>query len=85
LRAALAGFAKLYADHYAAEGVRMNNILPGFIESFEIDDETRDSIPMRRQGSVAEIVKTAAFLLSSDSGYVTGQNIRVDGGLTRSV
>jgi NAD(P)-dependent dehydrogenase (short-subunit alcohol dehydrogenase family) len=85
LRAALAGFTKLYADRYAAEGVRMNNILPGYIESFEIDDETRDSIPMRRQGSVAEIAKTAAFLLSDDAGYVTGQNIRVDGGLTRSI
>jgi NAD(P)-dependent dehydrogenase (short-subunit alcohol dehydrogenase family) len=85
LRAALAGFTKLYADRYAAEGVRMNNVLPGYIESFEIDDETRESIPIRRRGSVAEIAKTAAFLLSDDSGYITGQNIRVDGGLTRSV
>lgn len=85
LRAALAGFAKLYADRYAAEGVRMNNILPGFIESFEIDDETRRSIPMQRRGSLAEIAKTAAFLISNDSGYITGQNVRVDGGLTRSV
>ena len=85
LRAALAGFTKLFADRYAAEGIRMNNILPGFIESFGIDDETRESIPMRRQGSVTEIAKTAAFLLSEDAGYVTGQNIRVDGGLTRSV
>jgi NAD(P)-dependent dehydrogenase (short-subunit alcohol dehydrogenase family) len=85
LRAGLAGFTKLYADRYAAEGVRMNNVLPGYIESFEIDEETRQSIPMRRRGSVAEIAKTAAFLLSDDSGYITGQNIRVDGGLTRSV
>jgi NAD(P)-dependent dehydrogenase (short-subunit alcohol dehydrogenase family) len=85
LRAALAGFAKLYADRYAAEGVRMNNILPGYIESFGIDNETRESIPMRRQGSVAEIAKSAAFLISDDAGYVTGQNIRVDGGLTRAV
>ncbi len=85
LRAALAGFTKLYSDRYAAEGIRMNNILPGFIESFEIDEETRRSIPMQRQGSVTEIAKTAAFLLSDDSGYVTGQNIRVDGGVTRSV
>jgi len=85
LRAALAGFTKLYADRYAAEGVRMNNVLPGYIESFEIDEETRESIPMRRRGSVAEIAKTAAFLLSEDSSYITGQNIRVDGGLTRSV
>ena len=85
LRAALAGFTKLYSDRYAAEGVRMNNILPGYIESFEIDEETRNSIPMQRQGSVAEIAKTAAFLLSEDSGYITGQNLRVDGGITRSV
>jgi NAD(P)-dependent dehydrogenase (short-subunit alcohol dehydrogenase family) len=85
LRAALAGFTKLYSDRYAADSIRMNNILPGYIESFEIDEETRSSIPMQRQGSVAEIAKTAAFLLSDDSGYMTGQNIRVDGGLTRSV
>ncbi len=85
LRAALAGFTKLYADRYAAEGVRMNNILPGYIESFEIDDETRGSIPMRRRGTVEEIAKTVAFLLSDDAGYITGQNLRVDGGLTRSV
>ncbi|MDQ3792510.1 MAG: SDR family oxidoreductase [Actinomycetota bacterium] len=85
LRAALAGFTKLYADRYAADGVRMNNLLPGYVESFEIDEETRRSIPMQRLGSTAEIAKTAAFLLSEDSGYVTGQNLRVDGGLTRSV
>jgi NAD(P)-dependent dehydrogenase (short-subunit alcohol dehydrogenase family) len=85
LRAALAGFTKLYADRYAAEGVRMNNVLAGYVESFEIDDETRGSIPMQRQGTLEEIAKTAAFLLSEDSGYITGQNIRVDGGLTRSV
>ncbi len=85
LRAALVGLTKLYPDRYATEGVRMNNVLPGYTESFEIDDETRRSIPMQRQGSVAEIAKTVALLLSSDSGYVTGQNIRADGGLTRSV
>jgi NAD(P)-dependent dehydrogenase (short-subunit alcohol dehydrogenase family) len=85
LRAALAGFTKLYADRYAAGGVRMNNILPGFVESFEIDEETRRTIPMQRRGAVAEVAKTAAFLLSEDAGYVTGQNLRVDGGLTRSV
>ena len=85
LRAALAGFAKLYADRCAAQGIRMNNVLPGYMDSFEIDEQTRDSIPMRRRGSVAEVAKTAAFLLSEDSGYIAGQNIRVDGGLTRSV
>jgi NAD(P)-dependent dehydrogenase (short-subunit alcohol dehydrogenase family) len=85
LRAALAGFTKLYADRYASEGVRMNNVLPGYIESFEIDDGTRGSIPMRRRGTLEEIARTAAFLLSDGAGYITGQNLRVDGGLTRSV
>ena len=85
LRAALAGFTKLYSDRYAAEGIRMNNILPGYMENFEIDEETLHSIPMQRQGSLAEIARTASFLLSTDSGYITGQNIRVDGGITRSI
>jgi NAD(P)-dependent dehydrogenase (short-subunit alcohol dehydrogenase family) len=85
LRAAMAGFTKLYSDRYASEGIRMNNILPGYLENFEIDEETLRSIPMNRQGSVAEIAKTAAFLISDDAGYITGQNIRADGGITRSV
>ena len=85
LRAALAGFTKLYSDRYAAEGIRMNNILPGYMENFEIDEVTLHSIPMQRQGSLSEIARTAAFLLSDDAGYITGQNIRVDGGITRSV
>jgi NAD(P)-dependent dehydrogenase (short-subunit alcohol dehydrogenase family) len=85
LRAALAGFTKLYSDRYAAEGIRMNNILPGYMENFEIDEDTLHSIPMQRRGSLSEIARTAAFLLSDDAGYITGQNIRVDGGITRSV
>jgi NAD(P)-dependent dehydrogenase (short-subunit alcohol dehydrogenase family) len=63
----------------------MNNILPGYMENFEIDEQTLHSIPMQRQGSLAEIARTAAFLLSDDAGYITGQNIRVDGGITRSI
>ena len=85
LRAALASFTKLYSDRYAAEGIRMNNVLPGYMENFEIDEQTLHSIPMQRQGSLAEIARTAAFLLSDDAGYITGQNIRVDGGITRSI
>jgi NAD(P)-dependent dehydrogenase (short-subunit alcohol dehydrogenase family) len=85
LRSALAGFTKLYADRYAAEGIRMNNVLPGFVESFEVDEQTRASIPMQRPGTVEEIAKCVAFLVSPDASYITGQNLRVDGGLTRSV
>ena len=85
LRAALASFTKLYADEYAASGIRMNNLLPGYIDSLPETEERRAAIPMGRYGTVEEIASTVAFLLSADSGYITGQNLRVDGGLTRSV
>ncbi len=84
-RAALGSFAKLYADRYAADGIRMNNLLPGFIDSAQVRDEIVRRIPMRRYGKVQEVARTAAFLLSDDAGYITGQNLRVDGGITRSV
>lgn len=85
LRAGLASFAKLYADQYAAKNIRMNNLLPGFIDSLPEKPHFKARIPMGRYGTVAEIAKTAAFLISDDAGYITGQNIRVDGGITRSV
>jgi len=85
LRAALTNFTKLYADRYASSGIRMNNVLPGFVDSFPVDEDIRTTIPMQRYATVAEIAKTVAFVLSTDAGYITGQNIRVDGGLTRSV
>ncbi|MEO8484788.1 MAG: SDR family oxidoreductase [Betaproteobacteria bacterium] len=85
LRAALGSFAKLYADAEAKHGIRMNNLLPGFIDTHGVDDTVRARIPAGRYGSAAEIGRTAAFLLSDDAAYVTGQNLRVDGGLTRSV
>ena len=85
MRAALATYAKMYADQYAAENIRMNNLLPGFINSRPEKAELKARIPMGRYGQVEEIAKTARFLLSADSSYITGQNIRVDGGITRSV
>jgi NAD(P)-dependent dehydrogenase (short-subunit alcohol dehydrogenase family) len=85
LRAALASFTKLYADRYAPQGIRMNNLLPGFVDSYPESEAIRQRIPMGRYASVNEIAKTTHFLLSEDSSYITGQNIRVDGGITRSV
>jgi NAD(P)-dependent dehydrogenase (short-subunit alcohol dehydrogenase family) len=85
LRAALGTFAKLYADRYAADGIRMNNVLPGFIDSHAVDEETVSRIPAARAGTVGEVAGTVRFLLSTDGAYITGQNIRVDGGMTRSV
>ena len=45
----------------------------------------RETVPMARYGKAEEIAATVAFLLSEGAGYITGQNIRVDGGLSRSV
>jgi NAD(P)-dependent dehydrogenase (short-subunit alcohol dehydrogenase family) len=85
LRAALAGFTKLYADQYAKAGIRMNNVLPGFIDSLPQSEDNRLRVPAQRIGTVQEMAKTIAFLLSDGAGYITGQNLRVDGGLTRHV
>jgi NAD(P)-dependent dehydrogenase (short-subunit alcohol dehydrogenase family) len=84
-RAGLASFAKLFADQHAAESVRMNNVVPGFIDSFPAKEEIVARIPMQRYGRVGEVGELVAFLASEKSSYITGQNIRVDGGLTRSV
>ena len=84
-RSGLAAFAKVFADAYAADNVRMNNVLPGWTDSLPQTDARRDSVPMKRYGTVDEIAGTVAFLASDDAGYITGQNIRVDGGLMRSV
>jgi len=84
-RAGLAAFAKLFADKYAADNIRMNNVLPGFIDSLPKAEERRARIPMGRYGRVDEVSELVAFLASNRSSYITGQNIRIDGGITRSV
>ena len=84
-RAAIASYTKIYADNHARHKIRMNNILPGFINSLPESEVFKARIPMGRYGKVEEIADTAAFLLSPGAGYITGQNLRVDGGITRSV
>jgi NAD(P)-dependent dehydrogenase (short-subunit alcohol dehydrogenase family) len=84
-RAGLASYTKLFADSFAADNVRMNNVLPGWIDSLPATEERRQSVPMQRYGKSDEIAATIAFLASDGAGYITGQNIRVDGGMTRSV
>ncbi|WP_170386965.1 SDR family oxidoreductase [Ruegeria atlantica] len=85
-RAGLAAFTKLFSDQYAADNIRMNNVLPGFIDSLPEKEEFRARIPMGRYGrSYDEIASVVAMLASEGGGYITGQNIRVDGGITRSV
>lgn len=85
MRAGLAAFTKLFAEEYASANIRMNNILPGFIDSLPENETFRNRIPIGRYGTVDEIAETVAFMLSDAAAYMTGQNIRVDGGMTRSV
>lgn len=84
-RAGLAAYTKIFADTYAADNVRMNNVLPGWIDSLPATEQRREMVPMQRYGKSEEIAATVAFLASEGAGYITGQNLRVDGGLTRSV
>lgn len=84
-RAGLASFAKLFADKYAADNIRMNNVLPGFIDSLPETGERRARIPMGRYGKAGEVSSLISWLASEEGAYMTGQNLRIDGGLTRAV
>ncbi len=84
-RAGLAGYTKLFSDKFAAQGIRMNNVLPGFIDSLPEKEDRVARIPTGRYAKVRELSEVIAFLVSDKSSYITGQNLRVDGGLTRSV
>ena len=84
-RAALAAYTKLYTDKYAAENIRMNNVLPGFIDSLPEKLDRVDRIPMGRYGKTEEVSSLVSYLASEGGAYITGQNIRIDGGITRSV
>jgi NAD(P)-dependent dehydrogenase (short-subunit alcohol dehydrogenase family) len=84
-RAGLASYTKIFADTFAPQNVRMNNILPGWIDSLPATEERAKSVPMGRYGTSEEIAATVAFLASDGAAYVTGQNLRVDGGVTRGV
>ncbi|QQZ38358.1 SDR family oxidoreductase [Pseudomonas sp. SK2] len=82
-RAGLAAFTKIFADTYAGDNIRMNNVLPGWIDSLPATEQRRDSVPLKRYGTCEEIAATIAFLAGEGAAYITGQNIKVDGGITR--
>lgn len=84
-RAGLASFTKIFADTYASDNIRMNNVLPGWIDSLPPTEARRASVPLQRYGSSEEVAATIAFLASEGAAYITAQNIRVDGGVTRAV
>lgn len=84
-RAGLATYTKLFADEFAGRNVRMNNVLPGWIDSLPGTEERREAVPMKRYGTVSEVADLVLFLASDTSSYITGQNVRIDGGMMRSV
>ncbi len=85
MRAGLSSFTKIYSDEYAKYNIRMNNILPGFIDSLKPRKEFIKRVPLKRAGKVKEISAVVKLLASEEGSYITGQNIKVDGGITRSV
>ncbi len=86
LRAGLAAYIKLYTDQYGPVGIRMNNVLPGFIHArLPPNPANAATVPLRRYGTTSELGQTVAFLLSEAAAYVAGQNITVDGGVSRGL
>jgi NAD(P)-dependent dehydrogenase (short-subunit alcohol dehydrogenase family) len=85
LRAALGNYTKLYSQSYAGKGIRMNTVLPGWIDTYPVDEPTRQAIPIGRAGKVEEVAKAVFFLLSEDASYISGESLLVDGGLVRAV
>ncbi|SNT12779.1 NAD(P)-dependent dehydrogenase, short-chain alcohol dehydrogenase family [Ekhidna lutea] len=84
-RTALSSFTKLFTANYASSNIRMNNVLPGFIDSYPATEETINQIPMLRQGTPDEVAELVSFLADDKSAYITGQDFLIDGGLVKSI
>ncbi len=89
VRTSLLGLVKSLSNEVATYGITVNNILPGYTTTNRLEglieknpkvNEVKDSIPMKRFGTPEEFAAAAAFLVSAQASYITGQSLAVDGG-----
>ena len=88
-KAGIIGFTKSVAREVARRGITANAIAPGYVETEltgslpeDVKDRIRDQVPLGRFGEAEEVAEVVAFLAGEGAGYVTGQTIAVDGGMT---
>jgi 3-oxoacyl-[acyl-carrier protein] reductase len=88
-KAGIIGFTKSVAREVAQRGITANAVAPGYVETEltgslpeEVKDQIRSQVPMGRFGEAEEVAEVVAFLAGEGAGYVTGQTIAVDGGMT---
>jgi 3-oxoacyl-[acyl-carrier protein] reductase len=88
-KAGLIGLTKTIAREFASKGITANVLAPGFVQTEMVEslpaaarEEAAKRIPLRRFGTVEEVADAAGFLASDGAGYVTGQVLVIDGGLT---
>ncbi len=84
-RAALSAWTRVQAEAAARYGIRVNSVLPGFVDSYPAEQKIIDTVPLGRIGRLEELAKTVAFLLSDEASYITGQNLLLDGGMVRTL
>ncbi len=87
-KAGLIGLTKSAAKELASRNITCNAIAPGFIETDmtsslpdKVKEETVNAVPLKRMGTPTDIANLAAFLASDEAAYITGEVIKIDGGL----
>jgi len=88
-KAGIIGFTKSVAREVAQRGITANVVAPGYVETEltgslpeKVKDQIRDQVPAGRFGDAEEVAEVVAFLAGEGAGYVTGQTVAVDGGMT---
>ena len=84
MRSGLTAFVRMAARQWAPD-VRVNSVLPGFVDSYEVSPEFMETIPTGRSATTDEIASLVSFLSTSESSYVTGESICIDGGMTKAI